>query len=115
MLDEEHRRRWCRNAAVEAEFRKKIVFLENTDTEMQKFYALDRESVTQGPAIIIEAYKCPTEPAIYLHITNHNDDNIAWIIIEKSAYFPLVDFLTYDLKLVQDIDWGKTYRYYEQQ
>ena len=78
-----------------------------------KYYALDRETEEGSSSrssimrIFVQAFRCPTEPVIYLYIANQEEGDVAWIIIEENKIFPDVEFITYDLKTVDGITEGK--------
>ena len=112
LLGEEERRQLCRSASTNGVLELPIQYLEHTDTQELKIYAVDRESEDgQIFRSFVQAFKCPTEPAIYLHISDHDGGHLVWITVEiiipvqqeVEEAFPSVDFLSYDVKLVKDI------------
>jgi hypothetical protein len=111
-LEEEERRRLCRNAAMQTASPKKITFLENTATGLLKYYAVNRESGegnSRSPVmrIFVQAFKCPTEPTIYIFIDHQEEGDIAWIVVEEHQMFPAIEFMSYNLNLVESITEGE--------
>lgn len=113
-LEEEQRRQLCRRATMYAVSKPTLEYVENTDTGKLKFYTLDREA-EDGRSLrsVVQAFRCPTKPAIYLHIGDQEDDgHVAWIIEKISIpspfeeRFPPLEFLTFDVKLVKSITKG---------
>ena len=114
MLGEEQCRRLCREATTHAVSKATLRYLEDTDTGKLKFYTLDRET-EDGRSLrsVVQAFRCPTEPAIYLHISVRDDGHhVVWIIEQifvpstPDEMFPPVEFLTFDVKLVKSITEG---------
>lgn len=116
--EEETRKTVCRRALefvrnddeVSAEI---IEFFEDKKTEKLKLYILDDSSSaenTSAPAEIVPAYKCPTTPAIYIHVSFDSDGDPEYRIICKSrSPVPIFrEFLVYQTKFADEIIEGIT-------
>ena len=106
---ETKRQQMC-HTALETTSQTDIKYLENTKTGVQKYYAVDvepaEESETESSLLhlIVEAFQCPTEPALYLHVNDEEDGLIVWIIMKDRR--PIVNLanLNYEVKRVINID-----------
>ena len=83
-------------------------FLKGTTTEKLKVYALldAKKEVTE----VLLAYKCPTNPATYIHVSFHNKDKdrpIYRVIYEIKRPRPTFERVMFQLFAVVDIVEGK--------
>ena len=114
-FDEEQRRLLCNDAAMQMMSRSVVEFLENTRSGVQKYYVVEMEledtSSSSRPTpvrLYIQAYKCPTQPPMYLHIGDRADGVIIWIIVRESGeQLPYEEFNSYELGIVENITEGK--------
>lgn len=80
IFTEKERLQMCINASKQQHLEDQdIEFLEDERTEPKKFYMLDSRSRN-----VIQAFKCPTDPPIYLQVCFWDYRGyVAWVILEK--------------------------------
>lgn len=107
---EEKRQDMCRTA-VETLSTTKVKFFEHIKTEENKLYALnvelDEEMKGSRSNIFVQAFKCSTEPPLFLHVSHEVSGFIVWIIAEESKPILMIDDLDYDVKIVKNVSESK--------
>lgn len=88
-------------------------FLETTKTEKLKLFLLidsTADTSLDEPLEVLPAYKCPTIPAIYIHVDliKRKNEPIYRVIFKDSTSFPsAMKLKSYNLRLVDGIKEGK--------
>lgn len=114
-FSEEKRLDWCQNGlnlVKNVDQQRNVEFLEKTETGKSKVYVLVSISSDGLAKIdIVSAYKCPTEPSIYIHIKLDKGDAapIFQIISKTSRSLPTFEeVVIYFVKLVDEIVEGES-------
>lgn len=109
-LPEEQRRHLCRKAVQTASEVADVKFLKNPKTSMSKYYSVittsnDRRETPPSSEDFIQAFECPTEPKIYVHVSGFEKSHTLWTIMRKSVSErrPILGILRYEMVLVKSI------------
>jgi hypothetical protein len=86
-LTEEGRREMCVKA-VKTVFDGHVEILDNVETKTSKFYALhETEGAEMDDDDIVQAVRCPTNPAVYIHVSEREGDgNILWVLVRRHDF-----------------------------
>lgn len=109
-LSEDERLRMCRRALRNVEYDYRFVtFLQKEKTERCRLYALHSDVGERLVGIeVVEAFKCPTKPALYIHVNNqHGNRGRIWIIIKDKKTEPGFEGAVYNMQTVKNIVEGK--------
>lgn len=109
---EQHRLYMCREAYQEIRRLKEINIevVTNSKPGRSEYYRVHFRTERSKDVV---AFKCPTNPSIYLSLVDQrtSESSEVWIIIEETELsFLQLNIIRYEVKIFQNIAEGNTYR-----
>lgn len=89
-------------------FKMNIEWLAKSKIGLSKYYKPKIDSNTPHVESIVQAFKCPTSPEIYLHMNAQNDRGyILWLYVKKFRVPPAIKIARFETTLVEEVTEGK--------